>query len=319
MKKALITGIAGQDGSYLAELLLKKGYDVYGIEKLKSAIPTPLLNRIKHCYEVDLKKPLVIRKIIQEIAPDEIYHLAAHHFSSQKEGNKWDAFEQFYLINQLTTNLILDVIKHHLDKCHLFYASSCQVFGRVDSFPQNESTAFRPDSFYSISKVAGTNLCQFYREHYGIYATVGILYNHESVRRSLSFVTAQIAESAAKASLGKSEKLVLKDINARVDWGAAQDYVNAMWLTLQQDGGDDYIIASGVLHTVSEFAKIAFATVGLDSNDYVFQDVNVKTTEKLPYVGDASKITNTCNWHPVISFNDLVKEMVYGQIERLHG
>ncbi len=310
MKKALITGIAGQDGSYLAEYLLDIGYEVYGIEKSCSTLPSQISNKIKYCYEVDITKSSLLKKIILEIRPDEIYHLAAYHFSSQNEGNKKKSFRKFYLINLLATNEILETIRFYLPNSRFFYASSCQVFGKVDCFPQNEKTLFRPDSLYSISKAAGTNLCQFYRDQYNLYTSVGILYNHESVRRSLSFVTTQIAESAAKASLGIPVKLDLRDIDALIDWGAAQDYVRAMWLTLQQPNGSDYIISSGVTHSVGEFAKIAFSSVGLNSSDYVFQDPNIKRISKMPFVGDCTKIKNECNWNPMITFEDLVKEMV---------
>lgn len=317
MKKALITGIAGQDGSYLAEFLLDKGYEVYGIEKLCSTIPLQISNRIKYCYEIDIAKPNLLERIIRETAPDEIYHLAAYHFSSQKEGNKQESFSQFYLVNLLATNEILETIRLYLPNARFFYASSCQVFGKVDGFPQNEKTPFRPDTLYSISKAAGTNLCQFYRDYYNLYVSVGILYNHESVRRSISFVTTQIAESAAKAFLGIPVKLELRDIDAQIDWGAAQDYVHAMWLTLHYSNGDDYIISSGLTHSVSEFAKIAFSTVGLDYSNFVFQDPNVSRVSRMPYVGDFTKIKDTCNWQPVITFDKLVKEMVQAQLALL--
>ncbi len=319
MKKALITGIAGQDGSYLAEFLLDKDYEVYGVEKSCSILPVQIKSRIKYCYDIDITKPALLKKIIREITPDEIYHLAAYHFSSQNEGNKNKSFKQFYLINLLATNEILETIKVYLHGCRFFYASSGQIFGKTDCFPQNEHTPFRPDSLYTITKAAGTNLCQFYREHHGIYASVGILYNHESFRRPLSFVTAQIAISAAKAFLGVPVKLVLRDLDAKVDWGAAQDYVRAMWLTLQQPRSDDYIVSSGVSHSVREFAKIAFNTVGLNSNDFVSQELNVKMNEKIPFVGDPSKIKNKCNWNSIISFDCLVKEMVDSYVDLLRS
>ena len=317
MKKALITGIAGQDGLYLAELLSGKGYKVYGIDKSAQNLPAYGKDIINHFYEIDLNKPTAIRKIVKEISPDEIYHLAAYHFSSQKGGNKKKSFRQFYFINQLATNEILDTILHHNNKCRFFYASSCQIFGKVESFPQNEQTAFRPDSLYSISKAAASNLCRFYRDNHGIYASVGILYNHESVRRPNSFVTTQIAIAAAKASLGQPIKLILRDLNSNVDWGDAEDYVNAMWLSLQHPISDDYIIASGLTHSVGEFARIAFASVGLNSDDFVFQESKINTVEKLPLIGDPSKIKKICKWTPLITFDNLVKKMVDSHIERL--
>jgi len=318
VKKALITGVAGQDGSYLAEFLLDKGYNVYGIEKSWATLSAYLSKRITCCLDIDITKPNSLKRIIREIAPDEIYHLAAYHFSSQNEGNKNKSFKQFYLVNLLATNEVLETIQRYLPKCRFFYASSCQIFGKVDCFPQNEKTPFRPDSLYAITKAAGTNLCQFYRDHYGINTSVGILFNHESVRRPVSFVTSQIAESAAKAFSGIPEKLVLKDLDAKVDWGAAQDYVRAMWLTLQQPTGDNYIISSGVTHTVNEFANIAFDSLGLNSSDFVFQETNVKRKKNMPYVGDNTKIKNQCNWLPMISFSDFVKEMVQSRLTILN-
>jgi GDPmannose 4,6-dehydratase len=318
MKKVLITGIAGQDGSYLAEFLLEENYEVFGIERSFTNFPAKLKERIKYCYEADITKPNLLNRVIRAVVPDEIYHLAAYHFSSQNEGNKKESFKKFYLINLLSTNEILETIRIYLPSCRFFYASSCQVFGKVDSFPQNEETSFLPDSLYSITKTAGANLCKFYRDHHNLYTSVGILYNHESVRRSSSFVTTQIAESAAKAFLGIPVKLELRDLDAHIDWGAAKDYVRAMWLTLQPPNGDDYIISSGVTHSVREFAKIAFNEVGLDSSDFVFQDPKIKKKSGIPFVGDNTKIKNNCNWHPTITFNDLIKEMVQAQLSLLN-
>jgi len=319
VKKALITGVAGQDGSYLAEFLLEKGYEVFGVEKSWSSLPLHIHKRIECCLDIDITKPNSLKNIIREITPDEIYHLAAYHFSSQNEENKNKSIEQFYLVNLLATNEILETIRLYLPKCRLFYASSSQIFGKVDCTPQNEKTSFRPDSLYSITKAAGTNLCNFYRDHYGIYTSVGILYNHESVRRSMSFVTSQIAESAAKAYLGIPVKLILKDLEAEVDWGAAQDYVRAMWLTVQQPIGDNYIISTGITHTVNEFAKIAFTSLGLNYSDFVFQQDNVKRKKSMPIVGDFSKIKNQCNWFPGISFSDIVCEMVQAHLTILNS
>jgi len=316
-KKALITGISGQDGSYLAEYLHGKGYKVYGVDRSFSQLPLPVKNIISGLHEIDLTKQKLLKKLIQKILPDEIYHLAAYHFSSQKDGNAIMPFEPFNSINLLAINEILDTIRRDLAKCRVFYASSCHIFGKIDHYPQTEKTPYRPESLYAITKAAGNELCKFYRDYYGIYAAVGILYNHESSRRPLSFVTSQIAEAAAKASLGMQVRLTLRDLDAVVDWGAAQDYVRAMWLMLQQSGSDDYIVASGVSRPVHEFSKVAFDYVGLNANDFIFQDQSVRKNEGLPYVGDSSKIQEICNWHPTISFNDLVIDMVQAQVNRL--
>jgi len=316
-KKALITGISGQDGSYLAEYLYSKGYDVHGVDISFAQLPLQIKNIISELHEIDLTKPKLLKKLIQKILPDEIYHLAAYHFSSQKDGNIKMSFEPFNSINLLATNEILDTIRRDLAKCRFFYASSSHIFGKVDHYPQNEKTPYRPDSLYGITKAAGNELCKFYREYYGVYASVGILYNHESSRRPLSFVTSQIAEAAAKASLGIEVRLILRDLDAIVDWGAAQDYVRAMWLTLQQSISDDYIISSGVPRRVNEFSKVAFDYVGLNANDFIFQDPTVENIERLLFIGDSSKLQSKCGWRPVISFNDLVIDMVEAQITRL--
>lgn len=316
-KKALITGVSGQDGSYLAEYLYSKGYNVYGVDRSFDHLPIQVKHTISELHEIDLTKPKLLKKLIQKILPDEIYHLAACHFSSQKGGNIEMSFEPFNSINLLATNEILETIRHNPAKCHFFYASSAHIFGKVDHYPQNEKTPYRPDSLYSITKAAGNELCKLYREYHGVYASVGILYNHESPRRPLSFVTSQIAEAAAKASHGMQDRLTLRDLNAIVDWGAAQDYVHAMWLTLQQPCSDDYVIASGVPRHVHEFSKIAFDYVGLNASNFIFQDKTAKKNGGLPYIGDPSKIQNKCDWHPVISFNDLVIDMVKAHINRL--
>lgn len=314
VKRALITGVSGQDGSYLAEFLLDLGYEVYGVTRLASRISENIAERLKKLYEVDFENSDVLSKIIINIRPDEIYHLAAYHFSSQNEGNKENSFKKFYSINLMATNEILETIRFDLPNCRFFYASSCQVFGKVNSSPQCETTPFQPDSLYSISKVAGANLCKFYREHHSIFASVGILYNHESIRRSRDFVTTLIAESAAKAFLGYPGEIQLRDTKVLADWGAAQDYVRAMWLTLQHHKGDDFIISSGVAHSVSDFAEIAFRSVGLNYKNYVFQNPNFKSESRIPYIGDNSKIVTECNWKPIITLENLVKGMVDNQI-----
>jgi GDPmannose 4,6-dehydratase len=316
-KKALITGVSGQDGSYLAEFLYSKGYTIHGVDRSFAHLPQHTRDVISELHEIDLTESNILKKLIQKISPDEIYHLAAYHFSSQKDGNVVMPFGPFNSINLLATNEILDTLRHHLVACRFFYASSSHIFGKVDHYPQNEKTSYRPDSFYSITKAAGNELCRLYRNCHGVYASVGILYNHESPRRPLSFVTSQIAENAAKASLGMHAKLTLRDLDAIVDWGAAQDYVHAMWLTLQQSFSDDYVIASGVPRSVKEFSKIAFDYVGLNADDFIVQDHILKKNEGLPYVGDITKIQSRCGWYPVITFDDLVIDMVKAHIHRL--
>ena len=317
MKKALITGILGQDGNYLSELLLEKGYKVYGITRYLDTIPEYNSSNIEYYNDIDITSNNALSSLITKIKPDEIYHLAAYHFSSQNDENKNKSFDKFYKVNLFSTNEILETIQKSLPNCRLFYASSCHVFGNPEFSPQNEKTPFRPNSLYSITKSAGTNLCQFYREHYNLFTCVGILYNHESPRRSRSFVSHQIAETAAKASVGISTKLVLQNLDAKVDWGSASDYVRAMWLTLQQPLGDDYIISSGTTHSIREFAKIAFDLVGLNYLDYIYQKPQVNVNNGISYFGDCTKISKTCNWNPVISFKDLIHQMVEDRISNL--
>lgn len=314
MKKVLITGISGQDGSYLAELLSVKGYEVYGTCRTISNCPPNINQIVKGLYEVNLETPGQIKGIIREVKPDEIYHLAAHHFSSQKDGNSKNSFIPFNAINLLVTNEVLETIHRELMGCRFFYASSCQVFGKVEHYPQTEETIYKPDSFYAIAKAAANQLCKFYRDKEGVYASVGILYNHESERRGPGFVTSEIALAAAQASLGMPVKLKIRDLAAIVDWGAAKDYVNAMWLSLQQSTSDEYIIASGVARTVNDFAVAAFKYVGLNSNNYVFQDENAVRGQRNHLIGDPSKIKSRCNWKPDFSFDSLVSDMVKSRI-----
>lgn len=301
----------------MAEYLYSKGYTVHGVDRSFFKLPPQVKNIISGLHEIDLTKLKVLKKLIQTVLPDEIYHLAAFHFSSQEDGNITMAFEPFNAVNLLATNEILDTIRRDLATCRFFYASSAHIFGKADHCPQNEKTPYRPDSLYAITKAAGSELCRFYREHHGVFASVGILYNHESSRRPPGFVTSQIAEAAAKASLGINVRLTLRDLDAIVDWGAARDYVRAMWLMLQQPCADDYIVASGVPRRIREFAKIAFDHVGLDADDFVFQDQTAKKNEALPYVGDALKLKNRCGWQPALSFNDLVTDMVESHINRI--
>lgn len=311
-KKVLVTGITGQDGSYLAEYLLRKNYLVFGIGKSRESLSSDLINAIEGFYEFDFLEPTpnILKSIILDISPDEIYHLAAFHFSSAEDGNNRMEFDSFNRINLIAANIFLETIKNNLNNCRFFYAASSHVFGRVEKFPQTEEFSYRPESLYAITKAAGSHLCHFYRNYYKVYASVGILYNHESPRRQISFITSQIADCAVRAKNGLNPKLVVRDLDAIVDWGSAEDYVEAMWLTLQPEVSDTYIISSGTGRTIREFTKIAFEYLNLDYQQFVFQDPNVISKQTVFYIGDCSKIKKVCNWHPKKSFNDLVEEMV---------
>lgn len=319
MKKALITGAAGQDGTYLKDLLLSLNYEIYGIDYSFDHLKNNELAKFKKTYEVDISNSESLFKILEEITPNEIYHLAAYHFSSQSKGNLKNSYSKFYDINLISTNNILEYIKNYNSNCKIFYASSCQVFGKVDSFPQTETTVLNPDSLYSISKVASMHLCNFYRDYHAVFSSVGILYNHESPLRNLSFITAQISNTAALASKGQKKVLKVRNINSELDWGSAKDYVEAMWLTLQQPKGSTYIISSGIKRSIKDFAKVAFEYVNLDYRNFIIQDKNYNQKRKTPYIGNNNKIKKICNWHPKTSFNEMVEEMVDSHINFLNS
>lgn len=317
MKKALITGITGQDGFYLAESLLQRGYEVHGVARSLARMPPELKDRLASVSCVDLFEPWGLSEMVRQIQPEEVYHLAAHHFSSQGRENRSSRLDSFVSVNLLAANVALEVIRHELPESRFFYAASAHIFGMPEVCPQTERTPHRPNTLYGISKSAGVHLCGYYRENYGIHASAGILYNHESPHRPANFVTTLLARAAAQASFGRPEPLIIRDLDAIVDWGAAQDYVTAMWLMLQQPHGDDYVIASGIPRTVRDFADTAFECVGLQAADFVVQDQKMTRSETLPYVGDSSKIRRICAWEPVISFHDLVRGMVEIQHQQL--
>jgi len=310
-KKVLIAGYAGQDGYYLSKLLSKKGYSVYGVDR--TVCPESLEN-MSGTAQIELSNAEQFVEYVKEIMPDEIYYLAAHHFSSQGDQNRCGKMSPFLSVNLITPNAILEFIKDNLPTCRFFYAASAHIFGIPESSPQNETTPHNPDTPYAISKSSAVQLCRYYRRTHGIFAVSGILYNHESPRRDSSFVTTQIANAAASAALGVKKTLILRDLAAIVDWGAAEDYVNAMWLTLQQNDPDEYIISSGIARTVMEFATEAFSVFGLKADEHIIQEPNMALTNRIPYVGDNSKIKELCGWEPAVEFKVLVNQMVDAQL-----
>jgi GDPmannose 4,6-dehydratase len=315
MSRVLITGISGQDGSYLAEFLLeKKGYEVHGVAREIANIPSNLVKRLSRVSSVDLTNPKSLEMVLIETRPDEIYHLAAHHHSSQLEGKQFSELDSFFSVNLMAANVILEFMKNYSPLSRFFYAASSHIFGTPRVSPQTESTPFLPDTPYGISKTAGINLCRYFREKHQLFASVGILYNHESARRSSKFITTMIARCAARAVTDKPEILNIRDLDAVVDWGASQDYVEAMWLTLQNSTSDDFIIASGTSHTVREFSELAFKCVNLNASDFLTQDPKKIEHRRLPYVGNSNKIRRKCQWEPKISFSALVKQMVEHQL-----
>ncbi|HWQ45748.1 MAG TPA: GDP-mannose 4,6-dehydratase [Longilinea sp.] len=321
MKKALITGITGQDGSYLAELLLSKGYEVHGVV-LRSEIEDPIrslsrlsgvINKITlHAGSIEAFPSLI--NIIGKVKPDECYHLAASSFVSYSFDDEFSTFN----VNINGTHNILSALKNSSPDCKFYFAGSSEMFGRASVSPQNETTPFNPRSAYGITKVTGFYLTSNYRENYGMFASNGILYNHESPRRGYEYVTRKISYGAAQIKLGLKKDLHLGNLDAERDWGYAADYVNAMWLMLQQEKPQDYVIATGEAHTIREFCEIAFSRVGLNYQDHIaFDQQFYRPVEVVPLVGDASRARNGLGWKPTISFRDLVEMMVDADLSNL--
>ncbi len=320
-KKALITGITGQDGSYLAELLLDKGYEVHGlVRRVAFEDPERRLWRLRHIQDkihlhgASLESYASIFKLLQTIQPDECYHLAAQSFVS------YSFEDEFSTINTNIngTHHVLSSVKETTPACRFYFAGSSEMFGKVKHSPQNEETPFHPRSAYGISKVAGFDLTRNYREAYGIYASSGILFNHESPRRGFEFVTRKITSSVARIKLGKQEKLPLGNLEAKRDWGFAGEYVKAMWLMLQQEPPDDYVIATGETHSVKEFIQLAFDHVGLNWENHVEIDEKlIRPSEVNLLCGDYSKAKNQLGWEPTIGFEGLVQMMVEADLKLL--
>jgi len=320
-KKALITGITGQDGSYLTEFLLEKGYEVHGIVR-RVAIEDPQhrLWRIRHILDKLILHPgslesyASIFKIVEEVKPDECYHLAAQSFVS------YSFEDEFSTINTNIngTHYVLSAIKEKAPKCKFYFAGSSEMFGLVKETPQNENTPFHPRSPYGISKVAGFDLTRNYREAYNIFACSGILFNHESPRRGFEFVTRKISNAVAEIKLGLAKGLKLGNLEAKRDWGFAGDYIKAMWLMLQRDEPDDYVIATGETHSVKEFAELAFGHVGLNYQDYLSSDeIFYRPAEVHLLKGDYNKGKKILGWEPKISFKELVQMMVEADLKYL--
>ena len=313
-KTALITGITGQDGSYLAEFLLKKKYKVHGIvRRIASEYESHRLWRIKNIanritlHAGSLESYASVVKIVQKIKPSEIYHLAAQSYLDYSFRDEFSTLN----ININGTHYLLSAIRDFSPKSKFYFAGSSEMFGKVQSVPQNEKTPFYPRSSYGISKVTGHDLTRNYREAYKIYGCTGILFNHESPRRGFEFVTRKISHSVAKIKLGLQRNLKLGNINSYRDWGHAQDYVEAMWLMLQQKKPDDFVIGTGKQHSVKEFAKVAFSIVGLNYNDYVIVDKKLfRPSEVDTLLANCSKARKKLKWRPKVSFKNLVKDMV---------
>jgi len=319
LKKALITGITGQDGSYLAEFLLKKNYKVYGfIRRVALEDEAHRLWRIRHLLKkIDLTSASLesyasIVKIIQKIKPDEVYHLAAQSYVSYSFQDEFSTLNT----NINGTHFILSAIKEFSPKSKFYFAASSEMFGKVVKTPQNELTAFYPRSSYGISKVAGFDLTRNYREAYNLFACSGILFNHESPRRGFEFVTRKISFAVAKIKLGLQKNLYLGNLNAKRDWGHAQDYIKAMWLMLQMKSPTDYVVGTGKTYSVKEFVKIAFNHVGLNYKNYVKKDKRLFRPAEVDLLkADFSKAKKELKWKPETSFKELVTKMVDSDLD----
>jgi GDPmannose 4,6-dehydratase len=321
IKRVLITGIDGQDGSYLAEFLLEKGYQVHGItRRVALEDPEHHLWRIKHIlnkiilHSGSLESYSSLFKVVAKVKPRECYHLAAQSFVS------YSFEDEFSTINTNIngTHFILSAVKEMAPKCRFYFAASSEMFGHAKEVPQNENTVFHPRSPYGISKVAGFDLTRNYREAYGLFALSGILFNHESPRRGFEFVTRKITNAVAEIKFGLSKKLKIGNLEAKRDWGFAGDYVKAMWLMLQQDKPDDYVIATGETHSVKDFVELAFSYVGLNWKDYVVIDKNLYRPAEVHLLkGDFSKAKRKLKWTPAVRFKELVKMMVNADLKRI--
>jgi GDPmannose 4,6-dehydratase len=316
-RRALITGITGQDGSYLAELLLDKGYEVHGMVRRSS---TEKFERIEHLrdrltlHQGDLLDERSLVDTLRAARPDELYNLAAMSFVAVS----WIQPTLTAEFTGVGVTRLLEAMREVCPEARFYQASSSEMFGKVREMPQTEATPFYPRSPYGVAKAYGHHITVNYRESYGLHASSGILFNHESQRRGLEFVTRKITWHAAAIKLGHADRLPLGNLDAARDWGYAKDYVEAMWLMLQQDAADDYVVATGIRHTVRECADLAFDRVGLRAEDHIVIDDSLKRPAEVDtLVGDASKARRVLGWEPKTSFEELIALMVDADLERL--
>ena len=316
-KRAIITGITGQDGSYLAELLLSKGYEVTGVVRRSSA---PNFWRIEHLLDritlrpADLLDQLSLLRLVQEVRPHEFYNLAAMSFVPAS----WDQPLLTGDFNAMGVTRLLEAVRHVDSSIKIYQASSSEMYGRVREVPQSELTPFYPRSPYGVSKVFGHYITVNYRESYGMFAVSGILFNHESPRRGLEFVTRKVTDGVARIKLGMATHLALGNLDASRDWGYAGDYVQAMWMMLQQSQADDYVIATGTSHSVRDLVEVAFGHAGLDWRQYVKTDPALLRPAEVDHlIGDASKAERVLGWRPTVTFERLIQMMVDEDLARL--
>jgi GDPmannose 4,6-dehydratase len=320
-KRALITGITGQDGSYLAEHLLELGYEVHGlVRRVALEQPGQRLSRLKGCLDrihihpASLDSYASVFHIFTKQQFDECYHLAAQSFVAESFADGFSTMNT----NINGTHYVLAALREVQPNCRFYFAGSSEMFGKVRETPQSETTPFHPRSPYGVSKVAGFYLTLNYREAYGIPCSNGILFNHESPRRGFEFVTRKITDGVARIKLGLANELLLGNLEAKRDWGHARDFVRAMHLMLQQPEADDYVVATGETHSVREFCELAFGEVGLDYRDYVRKNEAVyRPAEVDLLIGDFTKARKVLQWEPTVNFTSLVKEMVRADLELL--
>lgn len=324
MPTALITGITGQDGSYLTEHLLDQGYEVHGLVRRTSSLERSRLqhifqdrsiyNRRLFLHYADLDDPTNLRRSLVQTEPDEIYHLAGQ----SHVGISFEIPESTCELTAMATLRLLEMIRDLEKPARLFHAASSEMFGRPRSTPQDEETPYCPVNPYGCAKAFAARMVGIYREAFGLFAVNGIMYNHESPRRGENFVTRKICRGAAAIKLGLQSELVLGDLRPRRDWGHARDYVRGMWLTLQQEEADDFIFATGELHSVEEVVHAAFAYVGMDWHDYVRQDRRyLRAGEPSHLVGNPAKAQQLLGWHCEVSFTELIQEMTQTELDRL--
>jgi len=321
---ALITGVTGQDGSYLCELLLTKGYEVHGVVRRTSNVQRLRLDHLRATPDIhgksfflhygDLSDATTLRRIIHAAKPDEIYHLAGQ----SHVGLSFEIPESTCEEVAMATLRLLEICRDQPRPIRFYHASTSEIFGSVKQSPQTEETPFRPSSPYGCAKAFATDMGRVYRAGYNLFVCNGILYNHESPRRGENFVTRKISRQVGRIKLGLADRLVLGNVHGRRDWGHAQDYVEAMWLMLQHSEPDDYIVATGKTHSVMDFVQAAFAVAGLPWEKYLEHDQSFeRPTEPARLVGDASKIRNIIGWQPKRTFEDLVTEMVESDLADL--
>ena len=323
-RKALITGITGQDGSYLAELLLSKGYDVHGIVRRTSSLGR---SRLKHLYEdpetygkrlflhyADLDDPTTLRRVLVNVQPDEIYHLAGQ----SHVGLSFEIPESTCEMTAMATLRLLEMLRDMPPSTRFYHASSSEIFGRPRQVPQDEDTPFAPVNPYGCAKAFATQMVRIYRESFGLFACNGITYNHESPRRGENFVSRKICRAAAAIKLGIEKELVLGDTSASRDWGDARDYVRGMWLTLQHEKPDDFVFATGRLHTVEDIVREAFSAVELDWHSHLRRDDRfLRPSEPLDLVGNPARAKKLLGWEPTTSFEGLIHDMTRRELTDL--